>query len=61
VLEFEMDCAALLSVASDVAILDTALKPSVDVLLLGTATVLEVEGTIEVEFDPEMTELVNVG
>jgi len=56
-----MDCAALLSVASDVAILDTALKPSVDVLLLGTATVLEVEGTIEVEFDPEMTELVNVG
>jgi len=61
VLEFEVGCAALLSVASDVAVLDTALDPSVEVLLLGTATVLEVEVTIEVEFDPDMAELMRVG
>jgi len=61
VLEFEMDCAALLSAASDVAVLDMTLEPSVVVLLLGTATVLEVEGTVDVEFDAAMTELVRVG
>ena len=51
VLMFELDCAALLSVPSDVPVLETTLDAFVDVLLLGTAMVLEVEGTSEVEFD----------
>ena len=58
VLEFEIDCATLFSVPSDVAVLETALDPAIDVLLLGTITVLEDGATIEVEFDAARAELV---